>query len=254
MGTRFELVLGPAVSEVELRAAGEAALEEINEWHRRLTRFDPDSFVSHLCRTAWREPVRLDDEMFALFGDALTVWHDSGGAFDVTATIVGGGLKPAGYSRNVVLDPDSRTVRFTDGPLSLDFGAIGKGHALDCAAALLRRLGVEHAFLHGGTSSGVAIGRAPDGQPWRVALGSEDGPVVALEDESFSVSDTHSQLRASGAGHIVDPRSGERASTRRSRVAVLGPSARLADAWSTALAVSGDVPSRFPQTYTARWL
>jgi hypothetical protein len=35
---------------------------------------------------------------------------------------------------------------------------------------------------------------------------------------------------------------------------VIGPSARLADAWSTALAVIGTVPAAFPRTYTARWL
>lgn len=243
MGTRFEIVLGPAVSEVELRAAGEAAIEEINEWHRRLTRFDPDSFVSHLNRTAWQTPVQLDEEAFALFADATRVWRDSGGAFDVT---VGTG--------EFVLNHRERTIGFRQPQVSLDLGAIGKGHALDCAAALLRRLGVAHAFLHGGASSGIAIGKAPDAGPWRVALGSEDGPFVALENEAFSVSDTHTQTTASGAGHIVDPRVGERATGRRSRVAVVGRSARLADAWSTALAVLGDVPSSFPQTYTAHWL
>jgi thiamine biosynthesis lipoprotein len=244
MGTRFEIVLPrdneDAAAHARLRAAGEAALEDIQEWHRRLSRFEPDSFVSHINRTAWHEPVRLDDQMFALMADALQVWRDSDGAFDVNL----------GGTGRVVLDDRGRTIQPSGGSLSLDFGAIGKGHALDCAAALLRQHGIRHAFLHGGTSSGVAIGRGPDGSTWRVVLGSEDGPAVDLWGTAFSVSDTHSQVDDTGAGHIIDPRG---AITRR-RVAVIGPSARLADAWSTALAVLGAVPPAFPQAYTARWL
>lgn len=264
MGTRFEIVLvrdlEDGVDERQLRAAGDAAVEEILEWHRRLTRFEPDSFISHLKRTAWLEPVRLDDDMLALFADAIAVWRDSDGAFDITAArsavLVAGGLPPAGNSRNLVLDHVARTIHFADGPMSLDFGAIGKGHALDCAAALLRRHGITRAFLHGGTSSGLGIGDAGGGAPWRVALGSDDGPVIALKNEAFSVSDTHSQTGATGDGHIIDPRERLNSDTSapRVRVAVTGPSARLADAWSTALAVLGKVPAAFPRTYTARWL
>ena len=82
MGTRFEIVLpdsprGP--SGARLRAAGEAAIDEIETWHRRLNRFAPDSLVSHLNR-GLTSPLPLDRDTFDLFDDALAVWRDSWGA------------------------------------------------------------------------------------------------------------------------------------------------------------------------------
>jgi thiamine biosynthesis lipoprotein ApbE len=43
-------------------------------------------------------------------------------------------------------------------------------------------------------------------------------------------------------GHIVDPRTGTSVALRR-MVAVTGPGARLADAWSTAIVVVGERPA-----------
>jgi thiamine biosynthesis lipoprotein len=246
MGTRFELaIVAEAMSEVG--AVGESALREIEDWHRRLTRFEPDSWLCHINRTAAEDPVRLDDETFPLFADAVDVWRDSNGAFDITR----------GDGAALALDHEARTLRFLHDGVSLDMGAIGKGHALDCAAACLRSHGLTRAFLQGGTSSGVALGRPVDAGAWRIGLAPEAGAdVLDLVDESFSLSDEASQPDAPFGRHIVDPRgAGDAAPTHAARrVVVTGPSARLADAWSTALAVVGDVPSTFPAGYRARFL
>jgi len=247
MGTRFELVLvaqGVRDTPVHLRAVGELAIQEIEEWHRRLTRFSADSWVSHVNRTAATEAALLDEELWALMRDAMAVWQESGGAFDVTR----------GRGRDMVLDATTRTLRFRRAGPALDLGAIGKGHALDCAAACLRHHGVTRAFLQGGTSSGMALGYDPGRRPWRVHV---DGDVLELMDAAFSVSDDGSQPEAPGGRHIDDPRP-DSAGTHRlrptRRVVVTGPSARLADAWSTALVVLGTVPSTFPSGYDARFL
>jgi thiamine biosynthesis lipoprotein len=272
MGTRFELVIAAGSnasrSPRDLRAAGEAAIEEIEEWHRRLTRFAPDSLVSHINRTAAKEAVRLDEDTWGLVLDALQVWRDSRGAFDITVAplmpqrgFADSAVPASGASvgsGGLVLDPAARTIRFGAGRVSVDLGGIAKGHAIDCAAAVLRRHGVGHAFLHGGTSSGCAIGRAPDGRPWRVALDPAGTNVLDLADEAYALSDPGSQTTPAGAAHIVDPRScmgvADRLNNPAGRSVVSGPSARVADAWSTALTVLGVVPPAFPQTYTARWI
>ena len=67
MGTRFEIVLD-GDDPHRLRPIGEAALHEIEDWHDRLSRFDPGSFVSHINARAAREPVALDDDLFDLLG------------------------------------------------------------------------------------------------------------------------------------------------------------------------------------------
>jgi thiamine biosynthesis lipoprotein len=252
MGTRFELaIVTHGLPMTEATAVGEKAIQEIEDWHRRLTRFESDSWLSHVNRTAAREPVMLDDEVFPLFEDAVNVWRKSGGAFDITK----------GRGASLAVDAHTRTIRFDHDRVSLDVGAIGKGHALDAAAEILRAHGVTSAFLQGGTSSGVALGRPPDSDGWRVGISSEllaEAPmdVIELTDAAFSLSDEAGQPLAPSGRHIVDPRPDAAPTDARPprRVLVTGPSARLADAWSTALAVLGEVPPEFPAAYSARFL
>lgn len=259
MGTRFELVLRAGV-HADLQAAGEAALEEIEIWHRRLSRFAADSLVSHLNRVAARAPVRLDAETFALFEDALSVWRASGGAFDIACAplVAAQGFAPSAVptdaewsgSGAIRLDAERWTIRFTRPGVSLDLGAIGKGHALECAAAVLVGHGVTSALLHGGTSSVVAIGAPPRGDGWRVALAGAWGErVLTLRNTAMATSHADSQVSAEGASHVVDPR--RKRDVKRQRATVVGPSARLADAWATALVVLGHVPDTLPPGYQA---
>ncbi|MDH5316043.1 MAG: FAD:protein FMN transferase [Gemmatimonadota bacterium] len=233
MGTRFELVLGGG-DPVALRPVGEAALEEIAACHERFNRFDDASLLSHIHRTAAIRPVPLDSDSFALFADARAVWRGSGGAFDPTV--------PARAMDALILDPTRRTVALSRPGVTLDLGAIAKGHALDLAARLLREHGVTSAFLHGGTSSALGIGSPPEGT-WRVAL--PDGRTVDLTDAALSVS----AVWGENPHPTIDPRTGA-ALTGSRQVAVIGPSARLADAWSTAILVLGEQPATLGQEWT----
>jgi thiamine biosynthesis lipoprotein len=234
MGTRFEVVL-PADDPEALRPAGEAALAEIEEWHRRLTRFEPDSQLNHLHRAAEDARVNIDRDLYALLEDCVTVWRASGGAFDPA---LGSGMDA------VELDPAQSTVRFTRPGVTLDLGGIAKGHALDHAAQVLRQAGVTSALLHGGTSSVVAVGHPPGGAAWKVALAGSGNPptVVTLTDQALG---TSSQFQRQ---HVADPRTGTLIKGAR-LAAVIGPSARLCDAWSTALLVLGQRPAAMPAGY-----
>lgn len=237
MGTRFEVVL-PGDDPEALRPAGEAALAEIEEWHRRLTRFEPDSQLSHILRAAAEAPVVVDRDLYALLEDCATIWRASGGAFDPS---LGSGMDA------VALDAGESTIRFTRPDVSLDLGAIAKGHALDHAALVLREAGVTRALLHGGTSSVLAIGRPPDEPGWKIALAGSGNPptVVTLADQALGAS---SQFQRQ---HVQDPRTGESARSGARLAAVIGPSARLCDAWSTALLVLGRRPDSMPSGYEA---
>ncbi len=231
MGTRFELILPEQERTRDLKAIGEAALAEIEDCHRRLSRFDRGSLVSYIMRTAAEHPVPLDQDTYTLFQDALAVWRLSEGAFDLTVS------SPAMDA--LVLDPETRSIRLTRPGVALDLGGIAKGHALDLAARELRIHRVESAFLHGGTSSALAIGRPPDAEWWRVGLAG--GGEVKLRDSALSVSAVWE-----GNPHpTVDPRSGLPLEGSR-RAVVTGPTARLADAWSTAALVTGGRPAKAP--------
>jgi thiamine biosynthesis lipoprotein len=256
MGTRFEIVLG-GQSAVRLRSAGEAALEEIVSCHRRFTRFSPDSLLSHIVRTAHDRPVRLDADTFALFEEALHVQRESGGAFSISMSAA-----PA-FS----LDAAARTIQLTKPHAPLDLGAIAKGHALDLAARVLRESDVSCALLHGGTSSVLAIGAPPGTSGWMITVAHEpDSPSIVLNDRALSVSSPGgcaTDRAATGRAHIRDGRNAcepltdpaeESATLPPDRVVVVvGPNARGADAWSTAIAVLGARPATLgPEWFT--WL
>ncbi len=287
MATRFELVLA-GDDPVRLRAAGEAALDEIRYWHDRLSFFEPASFVSHINARACAQPVVCDPDFFSLLALCQAVWTASGGAFDpaIAGLMRAAGfrdaprdpealtrLAAAGGFAQVQLDHGLRTIRFLHPSVALDFGAVGKGFALDRAAAVLRESGVACFFLHGGASSVIA-GTPPPPPPsppppsppasapgWPVALtDAPSAPVVHLADAALGVSRPSGRTIAASEpggpsgpalGHVLDPRTGASASGL-AVAAVLGPSAALCDAWSTALLVltSPPPPPALPVEYS----
>lgn len=261
MGTRFEFALC-GEDAARLRSAGEEAIREVELWHDRLSRFQPDSEVSRLNR---ERGGRVDPELFELLALCAGVSAASDGAFDpcVGELMERWGLHPRaprhGYvarstaepERGIVLDSATRRV-WLRGSSMLDLGAVAKGFALDRAAAMLREQGVTRALLHGGTSSVIAIGGGSfDGaEGWAADVRSEGKLLrVCLGDEAMGVSaprgravgtDHDSDIRIT---HIVDPRSG-RPATDVDTAVVIGPSAAECDAWSTALIVLGARPDQ----------
>jgi thiamine biosynthesis lipoprotein len=151
--------------------------------------------------------------------------------------------------QHVTLDPAGYTVRFTRPGMSLDLGAIGKGYAVERAAALLRDVGVPSALLHGGTSSVYGLGSPTDSDGWAVALRDPTAPEggerhlaqVRLRDRALSVSAPHGKTFVAGGaryGHVLDPRRGLPVQSAN-LAALVTDSPTDGDALSTALLVLG---------------
>jgi len=268
MHTRFELVLHGS-DPVRLRAAGEEALDEIERIEARLSLFRPTSEIAHVNAHAARAAVRVSPPTFALLQQAAQLHDATGGAFDPTLApllhcwgLLGRteGRVPTEMEiaearaccgmQLVELDESERTIRFARAGVMLDLGAIGKGHAVDEAIALLRETGVTSALLHAGTSSIFALGVPPDAEAWRIAV---EGPpatagqaratlaTVALRDESLGISAVWGKSFTTGHqtyGHVLDPRTG-RPAQPAVLAAVILPSATETDALSTALLTLG---------------
>src|SRR5262252_3341788 len=83
MATRFEFVLH-GENPVSLRAAGEEALEEIDQLESRLSLYRPSSEIAHLNARAAFEPVRVTPALFSLLEQAKRLSEESHGAFDIT--------------------------------------------------------------------------------------------------------------------------------------------------------------------------
>lgn len=215
LGTRAELVID-APESPSLRAVAEAAIHEIHLWHDRLSRFQTDSFLSHINRNAAAHPVALDEDLYALLALCDRVNRESRGAFDPTRA----GL----WASSVELAGATRTLRFTRPDIELDLGGVAKGFALDRAAEVLRDHGVESALLHAGTSGVIAIGPTPRRIGVRTIRGVD---FVALTNESLCVSAQRDRDHIVGAAHDATS-------------LVIGPSCAECDAWATALVVNPD--------------
>ncbi len=284
MGTRFEWVL-VGDEPVRLRSAGETVIKEIEELHRLLSRFRPDSDISRINKARAGEKVRVDGRTFAVVEESVHLSERTKGAFDIT---VGPLLRCWGIGSHrssfptekelqraisvvgfwrLNLNPKELTVEKAEDGVELDLGGIGKGWALDRAREILKEEGIESFFIHAGTSSAIGCGQDEDGRPWRVALDDPEGsslpvPYVALNGAALSVSgpfgrpsclseSARDQGEAGPIGHIVDPQTGLPLSGP-DRVAVFSPSATVAEAVSTGWIASSaggvsDWLTAFPQ-------
>jgi thiamine biosynthesis lipoprotein len=244
-------------------AAIEAAFDEVARLDRVLSNWRADSELSRLNAGASTASVDCSPDLYAAVGAALGWAERTGGAFDPTVEPLvrrlglrdpqdrlpglappAEGDSPPAIGWRLVRTGPGRTVRFTRRGVGLDFGGIGKGIALDAAAAVLSGYGAVSARLDFGGQV-LFVGRAPR-EGWRLDLSDpadRERGVEVLTVREGSVSTSGNQERsvagASGpSGHILDPRTG-RPAPFDGIVVVRSDDATSADALSTALFVMG---------------
>jgi thiamine biosynthesis lipoprotein len=267
MACRFEVTLGS--QHAAWVPAARAALDAIDRIEDQLSVFRESSALSHINRRAADEAVELDEALLGLLNRCRELHAATGGAFDITSTPLSRcwgflrreGCVPSGEAieaarasvgfDGVALDHGARAVRFARRGIELNLGAIGKGYALDRAAAGMRGAGVTDALLSAGRSSLLAIGGP--GAGWFVEVVSAartDRPLarVRMRDAALGTSGAGAQfVVADGTryGHVIDPRTGWPARGVLS-ASVIASTAADADALSTAFLVGGaDLAERY---------
>lgn len=260
MGTRFEVILS-GNDPVHVRAAAEAALEEVGSLHQRYSAFARDSLVTRI--NTGPGPTRIDAETLNLLDRAEALRQATGGAFDIT---IGRAMARLGHRRTpdapdapgraapLLLDHAGRTAMLASPEASIDLGAIAKGYAIDAAVRMLRDAGVDSALVHAGGSTIAAIGVQHSGVPWTLTIPDPLGALptvrVTLRDSACSVSTTRGDPSRPQAAHLIDPRTGEPAAGA-TLAAVVAPAATDTDAWATALCVLGDRPTTMPADHAS---
>ena len=219
MATRFELVLH-GDEEVPLRAAGDAALDEIERLDEQLSFFRPTSEVAAVNRWAAEQPIKLEPRLVGLLQRCQEIWTATGGAFDPTIGPITRLLRPpvgawlstprdpavvrgaVGFE-GVVIDPDAGTVRFVKPGMALDLGAVGRGYAIDRGIEILGAHGVTSALLRGGTSSVHVIGTPPGEAAWSVGWDAPAGSHAGHRSCRWSI--RRSRCRGSRRGRTGAP-------------------------------------------------
>jgi thiamine biosynthesis lipoprotein len=262
MACKFEITLPDELSH-HLDAAN-AALDVIDALEAQLTIFRDSSELSAINRDAAAAPVVCEPQLFNLLRLCEGLHRQTDGAFDITSTPlskVWGFLRRQGRlptadeiaaaranvgMTKVSLDPEVKTVRFSQPGVSLNLGGIGKGYALDRIASDIYTAGVDTALLTAGASSVRAVGAGPDGAGYRVGVRDPFNHrrrygTITLRNNALGVSGAGEQFfdcEGRRYGHIIDPRSGWPVEGR-ALVAVTAPTATLADALATAFFVTG---------------
>ncbi len=264
---RQEAIMGTAIT-VELwcdeASRGEAAMDAVMaEMHRidqAMSPHKPQSELSRINRQAAAAAVALTPEMTRLLVRAKHFSGLSAGAFDITYAAVGRlydyrlGIRPdaaqlqlaraAVGDRHLLLDARARTVRFARPGMCIDLGGFAKGHAVDCATAILHQFGIAHAMVSAGGDSRVIGDRR--GRPWSIGIRDprQPGALVALlplENTSISTSGDYERFfEADGQRfhHLIDPASGCSPRSVRS-VSILADDGLTCEALSKAVFILG---------------
>lgn len=234
MNTLFEIIVEGEDLENEI-AAAEAALDEIARIETVLSRFDPASEVARVNREAHQHPVLISYELLDVLEFCRSGWEKTSGYFDITSgSNVSTGSKV--NFQSVEIDSATRRIAFTKPNVQLDFGAFGKGYALDRAAQLLKENGVKNALLHGGTSSVLAMGNPANvgiRNPWADA---EEMETISLRDQALSSS--ASFRKGQCTSDIINPLE-QISLLEDAACVVISPTAAETEIYSTALLCMG---------------
>lgn len=245
------------------REALAAAFSEVRRLESVLSRFKDGSPVYRLNHSAHLSAQPLDDELFSLIAACLESSAKTLGAFDISVSglmelwsqaekndalpedgEVRSFLSGTGY-QNIVLDKEAKTVFFKNPLLKIDFGAIGKGYALDRAVAILKQRGIEKARLDFGghlyyfnrsDTPAPHIGLKNPLLPDEVIL------TLPFENKTISTSanfERNFKIRNKIYGHLINPFTGYPAQGPLLSVSVISSSALEADVFSTAAFILG---------------
>ena len=184
LGTVVEITVAHE-EERAARRAIKAAFAEFERIEALLSTYRPGSEISRL-NASGGAPVALSEEVTGLLAEARRLSELSAGAFDVTVGPVldlwnfdQGGRVPAAGELAKALDlvgyqalefsVDGEGVRLARPGMKVDLGAIGKGYAVDRAAAVLAAEGVESAIIDAGGDLRLLGGKLGKGT-WRIGI------------------------------------------------------------------------------------
>ncbi|MDA0831836.1 MAG: FAD:protein FMN transferase [Planctomycetota bacterium] len=262
MACDFTVILNPGPKS-QLAPASES-LNLVGEIEEQLSVYRDSSEVSRLNRYAARMPFSVKQNLFDLLLRSRELSVELNGAFDPTAgpllrlwrrcqddhrlptpDEIATAIFVVGM-HHVQLDNENLTVAFDGTGVELNFGANGKGYAVDRAGDVLSDAGVDDWLIHGGHSSILARGKHAGHSGWPIGLRNplfprETWATILLSNQAMATSGSGVQFyRIQGRryNHIIDPRIGWPVEGQLS-VTVFAPTAEIADTLSTAFFVMG---------------
>jgi thiamine biosynthesis lipoprotein len=263
MGSSLQVTLWTA-DQPGANAAFDAVFAEFDRLDRLMSVWKEGSDVQRLNASAGGTPVPVSVETLEVLSIARQAGDWTGGKFDVTFGALSGlwkfdqdqdGSVPARSAiaarlpdvDYTALDIDAvrGTALLRRRGMRVHLGGVGKGYAVDRAAAILRARGFHDFMIQSGGDLFVS-GRRGD-RPWRLGIRDPRGPAESsfaaldLTNGAFSTSGDYERFFMRDGRrfhHILDPDVGEPARGCRS-VTIVANTAVLADMLSTGVFVMG---------------
>ena len=260
MGTPCSLQFGGA-DEKAARDYEQTALQWVQRFESRYTRFRPDSLVGRINRSAG-EWVEVDAEMDRMLDMCGMVHFMTQGIVDVTAgplaklwdyhtphptlpspAEVDAARQLVGWSQ---VERAAGRLRLPRPGMSLDFGGWGKEFAVDTVAGMAAEFGIECVLVDFGHDI-RAVGQPPGRPAWHIGLedpakpGELWGSVAGLNCAVASSGNYQRGFTIEGQryGHIIDPRNGRPATHGLRQVTVIAPTCLQAGMLATTAFVLG---------------
>ena len=262
MGARFDISI---VAKDSLTAERniDTVISEITRIENLISDWIPASQVSQVNQHAGIAPVQVDREVFELTERAIRLSELTGGAFDVSfasmdriwkfdgsmtempsAAAIKNSVSRVGY-RNIILDKEKSTIFLKLPGMKIGFGALGEGYAADQCKAMMLKKGILAGIVNGSGDMNT-WGSQPDGKAWNIGITNpfDDHELVAivpLKQGAVVTSGSYEkfvEFNGKRYAHIINPHTGYPA-TGLCSVTVFGPSAEMANGFSTSIMVLG---------------
>lgn len=246
---------------------GQAIRTQIDHWAEVMSDYQQDSQTNAFCRLAdngqWAAP---SPDLWRVL-ECSDLWNRwSLGAFDASL----GALTRLRRSKtqptelqwqqarlccgwdHIEWDRQDRQIRFKRPGIRFDFGAIGKGFAIDQTAKLLKERGIHNYCVNASGNMAIGASPTPTANGWPVTIGLIDSPErnlrsLRLDNCGIATSgDLHQKVRdrpqanpadgSTKSSHILDPQ--KQLGVVGSQMAtVITDNATNADAFATACCV-----------------
>lgn len=261
MGTVFRLVFYTEKDSTTAQSIAKQVFKRVDTLNAIFSDYLPESELNRLSDKAGSgEKIQVSEALWKILRLSKYYAKVSDGAFDPT---VGALTRLWRRARNLKEPPDStriaaaletvdyrsirlfknRRVQLKLKGTRLDLGGIAQGYAADECLSMLKAAGISNALADAGGD--IALGDAPPGaKGWNIERITSDTTkeILVLANCGITTSGaTYRYFEAANSvrySHIVDPRTGWGITEQR-LVTVLAPNAVTADAWATALSVSG---------------
>ena len=263
MGSQLRLQVW-TTNEAGAVAAVEQVFREFDRLEALLSIWKPGSDVVRINAAAGQAPVVVSEDTITVLEAAAQASEWTGGKFDITFGALADIWKfdhdqdntvpdrrainarlPLVDHRFVQVDRAARTAFVNKTGARIHLGGIGKGYAVDRAAAILRARGYQDFLIQSGGDLYVA-GRNND-VPWKLGIADPRGTngqtfaTLELGDGTFSTSGDYERFFIKDGvryHHLIDPDLGAPATGTRSAT-IVADSAMLADVLSTAVFILG---------------